>query len=67
MMTTTTSTTTCPPTSSSDLRQALLALRDLACVTVPTADPALVSALQQARAVLRRHDRRINGPRRAGP
>jgi len=43
------------PSPSSDLDQALLALRDLVEHIPVGPDPHLVSALQQARTVLRRH------------
>jgi hypothetical protein len=48
--------TTSHPSSSSDLEQALLALRDLVEVIEPTTDPYFVSAYQQAKTVLRKHE-----------
>jgi hypothetical protein len=50
-----TSPTTSPPSSSSDLEQALLALRDLLDTTPGTPEPAHLSAVQQAKTILRRH------------
>jgi len=47
--------TTCPPSSSSELTEALLALRDLTDATPRSANPVLLSALQEARLVLRKH------------
>jgi len=50
---------------SDDLEQALLALRDLLDTTPRTTEPLHVSAVQQAKAVLRRHGllpRGITGP-----
>jgi len=49
------------PSSNSDLTQALLALRDLVEVLPLSADPYLVSAYQEARVVLRKHEVEING------
>lgn len=46
---------TCRPASCSDLQQALLALQDLARAMSAPTEPQTVSALQQARTVLRRH------------
>lgn len=52
------STTTPLPSNSSDLDQALLALRELVLHAPAGTDPWFVSALQQARTVLRRHEAR---------
>lgn len=41
--------------SSSDHQQTLLALRDLVEAIVPAPEPTLVSALHQARLVLKKH------------
>jgi hypothetical protein len=48
--------TTCRPSSCSDLDQALLALRDLVDAAPASTEPGFVSAFQQARMVLRRHE-----------
>jgi hypothetical protein len=59
-----TSTTTSLPSSSSDLTQALLALRDLVDSTPASTEPSCVSAIQQARLVLRRHEVASDGDSR---
>lgn len=43
------------PSSSSELREALLALQDLVEVIPPSTDPYVVSAVHEARMVLKRH------------
>lgn len=49
--------TTCLRSCTSDLRQALDALRDLVEVIPPSTDPLTVSARQQAKTVLKRHEK----------
>jgi hypothetical protein len=44
------------PSPSSDLEQALLALKDLVEATPMTTEPLQVSALHQAKMVLRKYD-----------